>query len=63
MTSDSYATSVSGPGALITAIPALLGFIPERSLVLITLDGDGGEIGTNVDNLVGGILADLGIED
>ena len=24
---------------------------------------DGGDIGTNVDNLVGGILADLGIED
>ncbi|PZU01707.1 MAG: hypothetical protein DI630_11180 [Gordonia sp. (in: high G+C Gram-positive bacteria)] len=48
MTSDSYATSVSGPGALITAIPALLGFIPERSLVLITLDGDGGEIGTTM---------------
>ena len=48
MTSDSNTTSVSGPGALITAIPALLGFIPERSLVLITLDGEGGEIGTTM---------------
>jgi hypothetical protein len=45
---DSYSTSVSGPGALVTAIPALLGFIPEHSLVLITLDGDGGEIGTTM---------------
>jgi hypothetical protein len=48
MTSDSYATSVSGPGALVTAIPALLGFIPERSLVLITFDGNGEEIGTTM---------------
>lgn len=48
MTSDNYATSVSGPAALITAIPALLGFIPERSLVLITFDGHGDEIGTTM---------------
>lgn len=48
MTSDSYATSVSGPGALVTAIPALLGFVPERSLVLITFSGDGDEIGTTM---------------
>lgn len=48
MTSDNYATSVSGPAALITAIPALLGFVPERSLVLITFSGDGDEIGTTM---------------
>lgn len=48
MTSDYFATSVSGPAALITAIPALLGFIPERSLVLITFEGDGDEIGTTM---------------
>lgn len=48
MTSDEYTTSVSGPGALITAVPALLGFIPQRSLILITFDGDGTEIGTTM---------------
>ncbi len=48
MTSDNYATSVSGPAALITAIPALLGFVPERSLVLITFDGNDDEIGTTM---------------
>ncbi|PXW33637.1 UNVERIFIED_CONTAM: uncharacterized protein DUF4192 [Williamsia faeni] len=48
MTSDKYTTSVSGPGALITAVPALLGFIPERSLILVTFDGDGTEIGTTM---------------
>jgi Domain of unknown function (DUF4192) len=48
MTSDKYTTSVSGPGALITAVPALLGFVPERSLILVTFDGDGTEIGTTM---------------
>lgn len=48
MTSDKFETSVSGPAALITAIPALLGFIPERSLVLITFEGNGDEIGTTM---------------
>jgi hypothetical protein len=31
------------PGKLIAAIPAVLGFVPERSLVLVTIDG--GEMG------------------
>jgi alkylhydroperoxidase/carboxymuconolactone decarboxylase family protein YurZ len=31
------------PGALIAALPAVLGFVPEQSLVLVTLDG--GELG------------------
>lgn len=48
MTSDNFETSVSGPAALITAIPALLGFIPARSLVLITFEGNGDEIGTTM---------------
>ncbi|WP_207839192.1 DUF4192 domain-containing protein [Williamsia soli] len=48
MTSDNFETSVSGPAALITAIPALLGFVPERSLVLITFEGNGDEIGTTM---------------
>lgn len=48
MTSDNFETSVSGPAALITAIPALLGFVPERSLVLITFEGSGDEIGTTM---------------
>jgi hypothetical protein len=28
------------PGTLIAALPAVLGFVPEKSLVLVTLDGD-----------------------
>ncbi|WP_156746135.1 DUF4192 family protein, partial [Mycobacterium sp. 1423905.2] len=31
------------PGALIAAIPAILGFVPEKSLVLVSLDE--GELG------------------
>src|SRR5271168_1713275 len=32
------------PGALIAALPAVLGFVPENSLVLVSLDG--GELGS-----------------
>ncbi len=32
------------PGALIAALPAILGFVPEKSLVLVSLDG--GELGS-----------------
>ena len=32
------------PGALIAALPAILGFVPENSLVLVSLDG--GELGS-----------------
>jgi hypothetical protein len=32
------------PGALIAALPAVLGFVPEKSLVLVTVDG--GELGS-----------------
>ena len=32
------------PGALIAALPAVLGFVPEKSLVLVSLDG--GELGS-----------------
>ncbi|MGV0627276.1 DUF4192 domain-containing protein [Mycolicibacter minnesotensis] len=31
------------PGALIAALPAILGFVPERSLILVSVDG--GELG------------------
>ena len=31
------------PGALIAALPAVLGFVPEKSLVLVTLED--GELG------------------
>src|ERR1700710_1921560 len=31
------------PGALIAAVPAVLGFVPEKSLVLVTVDR--GELG------------------
>lgn len=34
---------INAPGALIAALPAVLGFVPERSLVLITFDD--GEMG------------------
>jgi hypothetical protein len=34
---------INKPGALIAALPAVLGFVPEKSLVLITFDG--GEMG------------------
>jgi uncharacterized protein DUF4192 len=34
---------INGPGTLIAALPAVLGFVPEKSLVLITFDG--GEMG------------------
>ena len=27
------------PGALIAALPAVLGFVPEQSMVLVTLEG------------------------
>jgi hypothetical protein len=33
----------NNPGTLIAALPAVLGFVPEKSLVLVTLDG--GEMG------------------
>jgi hypothetical protein len=34
---------INAPGTLIAALPAVLGFVPENSLVLVTLDG--GEMG------------------
>ncbi|MFT4043868.1 MAG: DUF4192 domain-containing protein [Gordonia sp. (in: high G+C Gram-positive bacteria)] len=37
--------SLPAPSALLTAIPALLGFLPERSLILVDL-GSGGRVGT-----------------
>ena len=35
--------SLNKPGKLIAALPAVLGFVPEKSLVLVTVDG--GEMG------------------
>ena len=35
--------SLNRPGALIAALPAVLGFVPEKSLVLVTVDD--GEMG------------------
>jgi hypothetical protein len=32
--------SLNQPATLIAALPAVLGFVPERSLVLVTIDGD-----------------------
>ncbi len=36
--------TLNRPGALIAALPAILGFVPERSLVLVCIDG--GEMGS-----------------
>jgi hypothetical protein len=41
MTTDSPDFVLNRPGALIAALPAVLGFVPENSLVLVSLD-DGG---------------------
>jgi hypothetical protein len=37
-TSDSYDYSLTHPGELIAAVPAMLGFVPEKSLVLVTIE-------------------------
>lgn len=43
MTSQSSDFQLNRPGALIAALPAVLGFVPEKSLVLVTADR--GEMG------------------
>jgi hypothetical protein len=43
MTSKSSDFSLNRPGVLIAALPAVLGFVPEKSLVLVTVDR--GEMG------------------
>jgi hypothetical protein len=43
MTSQSPDFSLNRPGVLIAALPAVLGFVPEKSLVLVTVDH--GEMG------------------
>lgn len=43
MTTPHSDFQLNRPGALIAALPAVLGFVPEKSLVLITVDG--GEMG------------------
>jgi hypothetical protein len=42
-TPQSFDFNLNNPGALIAGIPAVLGFVPEKSLVLITIDR--GEMG------------------
>jgi hypothetical protein len=37
-TSDPYDYSLTRPGELIAAVPAMLGFVPEKSLVLVTIE-------------------------
>src|SRR3981189_3283963 len=41
--SDPYDSSLPRPGELIAAVPAVLGFVPEKSLVLVTVEH--GELG------------------
>jgi len=43
MTSQSPDFHLNRPGVLIAALPAVLGFVPEKSLVLVTVDR--GEMG------------------
>jgi hypothetical protein len=43
MTSQSHDFRLNRPGVLIAALPAVLGFVPEKSLVLVTVDR--GEMG------------------
>lgn len=44
MTTHRADFELNRPGALIAALPAVLGFVPENSLVLVSLDG--GELGS-----------------
>jgi hypothetical protein len=44
MTKHQADFELNRPGALIAALPAVLGFVPEKSLVLVSLDG--GELGS-----------------
>lgn len=41
MTSNRPDFDLNRPGALIAAIPAILGFVPEKSLVVVSLEGGG----------------------
>ena len=43
MTTSQSDFQLNRPGALIAALPAVLGFVPEKSLVLVTIDS--GELG------------------
>lgn len=44
MTTTQPEFTLNRPGALIAALPAILGFVPEKSLVLVSVDG--GELGS-----------------
>ncbi|MGH3961346.1 DUF4192 domain-containing protein [Mycobacterium sp.] len=44
MTTHKYDFELNRPGALIAAVPAVLGFVPEKSLILLSIDG--GELGS-----------------
>jgi hypothetical protein len=44
MTKQRHDFELNRPGAVIAALPAVLGFVPEKSLVLLSIDG--GELGS-----------------
>jgi hypothetical protein len=44
MTTKQPEFTLNRPGALIAALPAILGFVPEKSLILVSVDG--GELGS-----------------
>ncbi|WP_253663362.1 DUF4192 domain-containing protein [Williamsia maris] len=48
MTTDPRTVTFRDPGDLIAAVPAMVGFIPERSLVLLAFDASGTRIGVTM---------------
>lgn len=56
MTTKQPEFTLNRPGALIAALPAILGFVPEKSLVLVSVDG--GELGSVLRVDLSGELAD-----
>lgn len=44
MTTKQPEFTLNRPAALIAALPAILGFVPEKSLILVSVDG--GELGS-----------------
>ncbi|WP_018179850.1 DUF4192 domain-containing protein [Jongsikchunia kroppenstedtii] len=46
--SDFIHVRISAPGALLAAVPSVLGFIPERSIILIAFDEPGDVVGATM---------------
>ncbi len=57
MTTTQPEFTLNRPGALIAGLPAILGFVPEKSLILVAVDG--GELGSVLRVDLADALADL----